>query len=45
VKKVYVADEAQRLALIEKHKRSQLRFVRFKGLGEMDSKELRDTAN
>lgn len=42
--KVYVADEAQRLALIEKHKRSQLRFVRFKGLGEMDSKELRDTA-
>ncbi len=42
--KVYVADEAQRQALIEKNSRSQLRFVRFKGLGEMDSKELRETA-
>lgn len=42
--KVYVADEAQRMELIEKNKRSQLRFVRFKGLGEMDSKELRETA-
>jgi len=42
--KVYVADEAQRQSLIEKNPRSQLRFVRFKGLGEMDAKELAETA-
>ncbi len=42
--KVYVADEAQRQELIQKNSRSNLRFVRFKGLGEMDAKELRETA-
>lgn len=42
--KIYVADEADRQALIQKHSRSNLRFVRFKGLGEMDAKELRETA-
>jgi len=42
--KIYVADEAQRQELIQKNSRSNLRFVRFKGLGEMDAKELRETA-
>lgn len=42
--KVYVADEAERLELINQNPRSNLRFVRFKGLGEMDAKELRETA-
>jgi DNA gyrase subunit B len=42
--KIYVADDAQRQALIEKNSRSNLRFVRFKGLGEMDAKELSETA-
>jgi DNA gyrase subunit B len=42
--KIYVADEAQRMELIANNKRANLRFVRFKGLGEMDAKELRETA-
>ena len=42
--KIYVADEAQRLEIISNNKRANLRFVRFKGLGEMDAKELRETA-
>ncbi len=42
--KIYVADEAQRQDLIQKNPRANLRFVRFKGLGEMDAKELRETA-
>ncbi len=42
--KIYVADEAQRQEIIQKNSRSTLRFVRFKGLGEMDAKELRETA-
>lgn len=42
--KVYVSDEAQRQELIQKNSRVQLRFVRFKGLGEMDAKELAETA-
>ncbi|HMS24643.1 MAG TPA: DNA topoisomerase subunit B [Acidimicrobiia bacterium] len=42
--KVYVADEAQRQNLIQQNPRTQLRFVRFKGLGEMDAKELAETA-
>lgn len=42
--KVYVLDEAHRQQLIETNKRSNLRFVRFKGLGEMDAKELSETA-
>ncbi|MFN8016045.1 MAG: DNA topoisomerase subunit B [Acidimicrobiia bacterium] len=42
--KIYIADEAQRQEIIQKNSRSNLRFVRFKGLGEMDAKELRETA-
>lgn len=42
--KIYVADESQRQDIIQKNPRSNLRFVRFKGLGEMDAKELRETA-
>lgn len=42
--KIYVSDEAQRQEIIQKNSRANLRFVRFKGLGEMDAKELRETA-
>lgn len=42
--KVYVTDEAARQRLIEEHPRRELQFVRFKGLGEMDPPELRETA-
>ena len=41
--KVYIADDAARLALIEKNANRQLQFARFKGLGEMDPHELRET--
>ena len=35
--KVYVADEAARLQLVEQHPGRNLVFARFKGLGEMDA--------
>jgi DNA gyrase subunit B len=41
--KVYVADEAARLRIVEEHRNRQLQFARFKGLGEMDPPELRET--
>ncbi len=41
--KMYVADDAARLRLIEEHPNRQLAFARFKGLGEMDAHELRET--
>ncbi|MGQ0823715.1 MAG: DNA gyrase/topoisomerase IV subunit B [Actinomycetota bacterium] len=41
--KVYVADDAARLALVEQHSNRTLQFARFKGLGEMDPHELRET--
>ena len=41
--KVYVADDAARLRLVEEHPNRQLAFARFKGLGEMDAPELRET--
>ena len=41
--KVYVADDAARLRIIEEHPNRQLQFARFKGLGEMDAHELRET--
>jgi DNA gyrase subunit B len=41
--KVYVADDAARLRLVEQHANRQLTFARFKGLGEMDPPELRET--
>ncbi len=41
--KVYVADDAARLRLIEANPNRQLAFARFKGLGEMDAHELRET--
>ena len=41
--KVYVADEAARLRIVEEHPNRQLQFARFKGLGEMDPPELRET--
>lgn len=43
-KKVYVKDDAHRQEVIAAHPRSQLRFVRFKGLGEMNALELAETA-
>ncbi|MFZ4584209.1 MAG: DNA gyrase/topoisomerase IV subunit B [Acidimicrobiia bacterium] len=43
-KKVYVTDEAARQELIEANSRRNLSFARFKGLGEMDPGELRETA-
>ncbi|HEX5094737.1 MAG TPA: toprim domain-containing protein, partial [Acidimicrobiia bacterium] len=41
--KQYVADDAARLRIIEEHPNRQLAFARFKGLGEMDPHELRET--
>src|SRR3954464_10473456 len=41
--KVYVADDAARLRLMEEHPNRTLAFARFKGLGEMDPPELRET--
>ena len=39
----YVADDAARQQLVEAHRSRQLTFARFKGLGEMDYPELRET--
>jgi DNA gyrase subunit B len=41
--KVYVPDDSARLRLMEQHPNRQLAFARFKGLGEMDPHELRET--
>jgi DNA gyrase subunit B len=41
--KVYVPDDASRLRVNEQHANRQLAFARFKGLGEMDPHELRET--
>jgi DNA gyrase subunit B len=41
--KVYVPDDAARLRVIDEHANRQLQFARFKGLGEMDPHELRET--
>jgi DNA gyrase subunit B len=41
--KQYVADDAARLRIMEEHPNRQLQFARFKGLGEMDPPELRET--
>jgi DNA gyrase subunit B len=41
--KHYVADDAARLRIMEEHPNRQLQFARFKGLGEMDPHELRET--
>ena len=40
---MYVADDAARLRVIDEHPNRQLQFARFKGLGEMDPHELRET--
>ncbi len=42
-KKQYIADDAGRSRLIDEHPKKQLAFARFKGLGEMDYPELRET--
>src|SRR5262249_34167235 len=41
--KTYIADDVARLRVIEEHPNRQLQFARFKGLGEMDPHELRET--
>jgi DNA gyrase subunit B len=41
--KRYVADEAARLRVVDEFPNRQLTFARFKGLGEMDPHELRET--
>jgi DNA gyrase subunit B len=41
--KVYVPDDATRLRVVEQYPNRQLPFARFKGLGEMDPHELRET--
>ncbi len=41
--KQYIADDAARLRVMEEHPNRQLTFARFKGLGEMDPHELRET--
>jgi DNA gyrase subunit B len=42
--KVYVADDAERQRIQGEHSGRELTFARFKGLGEMDPHELRETA-
>src|SRR4029079_3165661 len=42
-KKTYVPDDAARLRVVEEYPNRQLQFARFKGLGEMDPHELRET--
>ncbi|MFM7225242.1 MAG: type IIA DNA topoisomerase subunit B [Actinomycetota bacterium] len=42
-RKVYVPDEAARQRILAEHPSKQLAFARFKGLGEMDPPELRET--
>jgi len=41
--KRYIADDAARLRVVDEHPKRQLQFARFKGLGEMDPHELRET--
>jgi DNA gyrase subunit B len=41
--KVYIADDAARLRIVEENPNRNLVFARFKGLGEMDYPELRET--
>ena len=41
--KVYVPDDAARSRVIDENPKRQLQFARFKGLGEMDAHELRET--
>ena len=41
--KIYIPDDAARLRVVEQHSNRQLQFARFKGLGEMDPHELRET--
>jgi DNA gyrase subunit B len=42
-RKSYVPDEAARLQVVEENSNRNLTFARFKGLGEMDAPELRET--
>ncbi len=42
-KKEYIPDDAGRSRVIDEHPKKQLAFARFKGLGEMDYPELRET--
>ncbi|MCU1427610.1 MAG: gyrB [Actinomycetia bacterium] len=42
-RKSYVPDEAARLQVVEQNTNRNLTFARFKGLGEMDAPELRET--
>ena len=42
-KRTYVADDAARQRVVADHPKQQLTFARFKGLGEMDYPELRET--
>ena len=42
-KKQYIADDVGRSRVIDEHPKKQLAFARFKGLGEMDYPELRET--
>ena len=41
--KAYVPDDAARMRVVDEHPKRQLQFARFKGLGEMDPHELRET--
>jgi DNA gyrase subunit B len=41
--KQYIADDAARLRVVDDNPKRQLQFARFKGLGEMDPHELRQT--
>jgi DNA gyrase subunit B len=41
--KMYIADDAARARVVDEHANRQLTFARFKGLGEMDPPELRET--
>ena len=41
--KVYVPDDAARMRVVDDNPKRQLQFARFKGLGEMDPHELRET--